>query len=280
MLPRDGGTETMKHIAIAAIGLGLTALTVSAEEKIIIKGSDTLGAKMVPQLKEAYVAAGNDVDFEIAAEGSSAAFSNLLAGVAHIGMSSRDVKAEERDAFTAKGQDLKEFVAAWDMIAVVSNKENPVRNLTLKQIEGIFTGDITDWSEVGGKAGKISIYTRNTSSGTYKSFQGLAMRKRDYASSSQKMAGNEQIATEVAGNPNGIGYVGLAYAGKDGLRALKVEGTSAKPRNKAEYPLSRKLFYYTVGEPTGEVKKFIDWCLSNEKASEVVEAVGFIPAQD
>ena len=237
-------------------------------------------AKMVPQLKEAYVAAGNDVDFEIAAEGSSAAFSSLLAGVADIGMSSRDIKAEERDSFTAKGQEIKEFVAAWDMIAVVTNDKNPIRNLTLKQVEGIFTGDITDWSEVGGTPGKISVYTRNTSSGTYKSFQKLAMQKRDYGPSTQKMAGNEQIATEVAGNPNGIGYVGLAYAGKDGLRSAKVDGESAKPRNKADYPLSRKLYYYTVGEPTGETKKFLDWCLTADKAMEVVDAVGFIPAKD
>ena len=78
---------------------------------------------MVPQLKEAYVAAGNNVDFEIAAEGSSAAFSNLLAGVADIGMSSRDVKDSERDSFTAKGQELKEYVAAWDMIAVIVNEK-------------------------------------------------------------------------------------------------------------------------------------------------------------
>ena len=270
----------MKYPVSVAIGLALTASLGFAEEKIVIKGSDTLGAKMVPQLKEAYVAAGNKVDFEIAAEGSSAAFTNLLAGTAQIGMSSRDAKAEEKDSFTAKGQELKEFVAAWDMIAVVVNGSNGVRSLTLKQIEGVFTGDITDWSEVGGKAGKISVYTRNTSSGTYKTFQKLGMSKRDYGSSTQKLAGNEQIATEVASNPKGIGYVGLAYAGKDGLRGIKVEGQSPKPRNKDKYVLSRKLYYYTVGMPTGATKNFLDWCLGDPKAAEVIESVGFIPAKD
>ncbi|MDB4804968.1 substrate-binding domain-containing protein, partial [Akkermansiaceae bacterium] len=134
-----------------------------------------------------------------------------------------------------------------------------------------------DWSEVGGKSGKISVYTRNTTSGTYKTFQGLAMAKRDYSSNSQKMAGNEQIATEVAGNVNGIGYVGLAYAGKDGLRALKVDDVSPKPKNKADYPLSRKLFYYTVNEPTGEAKKFLDWSINSAAAKEIIAKVGFIP---
>jgi len=255
----------------------LLAGTALAQEKIVMKGSDTLGAKMVPQLKEAYVAAGSEVDFEIAAEGSSQAFTNLLAGTCNIGMSSRDVKDSEKDSFTAKGQTLVEHVAAWDMIAVVINKENGVRNLSLKQVGDIFTGKITDWGQVGGKPGKISAYTRNTASGTYKTFQGLAMNKEDYGSSTQKMAGNEQIATEVAGNINGIGYVGLAYADKDGLRAIKVDGESPKPRNKAEYPLSRKLYYYTVGEPTGETKKFLDWATTSDPAAVVIEKVGFIP---
>jgi len=154
-------------------GIALTA-TVHADSKIVIKGSDTLGAKLVPQLKEAYVQAGNQVDIEIQAQGSSHAFSNLLAGSADIGMSSRKVKDTENDKFNAAGKKLVEHVAAWDMIAVIVNDKNPVRKLTIKQIEGIFTGEITDWSQVGGKSGKISVYTRNTSSGTYKSFQKLA----------------------------------------------------------------------------------------------------------
>lgn len=103
------------------------------------------------------------------------------------------------------------------------------------------------------------------------------MNKRDYGTSTQKMAGNEQIATEVANNPNGIGYVGLAYAEKDGLRSAKIEGESAKPRNADTYPLSRKLFYYTVGQPEGEAKKFLDWATTSDAAAKVIESVGFIP---
>ena len=191
-------------------------------------------------------------------------------------MSSRDAKDKEKDDFTAKGQELVEIVAGYDMIAVVTNKKNGVRDLTVKQIEGIFTGDITDWSEVGGAAGAISVYTRNTTSGTYKSFQGMAMDKRDYGTNTNKMAGNEQIADEVANNPNGIGYVGLAYADKDGLRSVKIEGEAAKPRNKDTYPLSRTLFYYTVGQPKGEAKKFLDWATTSDAAAKVVDTVGFI----
>lgn len=261
---------------LAGLSLGMAAMA-GAQTKIVIKGSDTLGAKMVPQLAEAYKATGATVDFEIAAEGSSTAFTSLLAGTAEVGMSSRSAKDSEKDKFTAEGKDLVEHVAAWDMIAVIVNEASGVRDLSLKQIEGIFTGDITDWSEVGGKPGAISAYTRNTSSGTYKSFQKLAMNKRDYGANTQKMAGNEAIASEVANNPRGIGYVGLAYAEKDGVKDIKVEGVSAKPRKKADYPLSRKLHYYTVGQPEGEAGKFLTWAMSSKDAAEVVERVGFIP---
>jgi len=260
-------------LAIAALASG----AVFAEDKLVIKGSDTLGAKMVPQLAEAYKAAGNDVSFEIAAEGSSTAFTNLLAGTGDIGMSSRNIKDSEVDSFTAKGQEIKDWTAAYDMIGVIVNEKNGVKELALKQIEGIFTGGITDWSEVGGQAGPISVYTRNTSSGTYKSFQGMAMQKKDYGSDTQKMAGNEQIAEEVSKNARGIGYVGLAYTKKDGIKALKVDGVKLKARNASNYPISRSLHYYTIkGKISEAAQKFLTWATSTKEAAEVVDRVGFI----
>lgn len=261
--------------AIAA-GVAL-ASTAFGQAKITIKGSDTLGAKLVPQLKADYIKSNSNVDIEILAQGSSHAFTNLLAGTADIGMSSRKVKQAEIDKFNAAGKDLVEHVAAWDMIAVIVNEDNPVKKLSLKQVEGIFTGSITDWSEVGGSAGKISIYTRNTSSGTYKSFAKLAMSKNDYAAHCQKMEGNQPICTEVAKNVNGIGYVGLAYAQGNSYKTVKVEGVSAKPSKVSKYPLARKLYYYTVGEATGEVAKFLTFATTSDQANSIVEKIGFVP---
>ena len=249
----------------------------SGGASLVIKGSDTLGAKMVPQLSEAYKAVGNEVSFEIAAEGSSTAFTNLLAGTADIGMSSRNIKDEEKNDFTAKGHEIQDWVAAYDMIGVIVNESNQLGNLTLSQVEGIFTGDITDWSEVGGAAGPISVYTRNTSSGTYKSFQEMAMNKRDYGSDTQKMAGNEQIAEEVSKNPNGIGYVGLAYTEKDGIKAVEVDGVALDPAKAKEYPIARSLHYYTVkSELSDAAKAFLEWATTDDAARKVVERVGFI----
>ncbi|MCX6836864.1 MAG: PstS family phosphate ABC transporter substrate-binding protein, partial [Verrucomicrobia bacterium] len=183
-------------------------------------------------------------------------------GTAEIGMSSRKVKADEKTLCRSKGIALNEIEIAWDMITVVVNKNNPVADLKKKQIMQIFAGDIKDWSEVGGTPGPISVYTRNTSSGTYKDFMTMAMKGREYGSNSQKMAGNEQIVSEVASNANGIGYIGYAYSGSKGIKVVSIDGASPNPSTVKSYVLSRPTFLYTNGEPTGTTKAFIDFCRS------------------
>lgn len=262
--------------SLAIAGLALVT-SVQAQTKLVIKGSDTLGAKMVPQLAEAYKAVGNNVSFEIAAEGSATCFTSLLGGTADFGMSSRGIKSSEKDKFASSGKEAVEHVAGIDMIAIIVNEANGVQELTKEQIGGIFTGNITDWSEVGGKAGEINAYTRNTSSGTYSTFQKLAMDKNDYGEDTQKMAGNEQIAQEVAKDTNGIGYVGLAYVGRDGVSPVAVESVLPSIKNAATYALSRNIYYYTLGEPTGEAAKFLTWAMTAPEAAKIISKVGFIP---
>jgi phosphate transport system substrate-binding protein len=266
-----------KLIAIAL----LCSLTVGLHaQKLVIKGSDTIGAKLAPMLAEAYKAQHPGVSFEIAAEGSTTGITAIIEGTAAIGMSSRPAKPTEDSAASAKGVKLQPMIIAYDGIGVIVNSGNPITSLTKKQIEQIFTGDVTDWSAVGGKAGPISIYTRNTSSGTYSEFKELAMQKRDYAGSSQKMAGNEQIAAEVGKNAAGIGYVGLAYLDAGGIKAIAVgsEVPTAENVRAKKYSFSRPLFYYTNGEPKGEAAKFVDFTLS-PIGQKTISQVGFVPVQ-
>jgi phosphate transport system substrate-binding protein len=220
------------------------ASQVSANETIVIKGSDTLGAKMVPQLAEAFkakmAAQGVDVAFEIAAEGSSTGVASVIDGTAEIGMSSRDPKAKEVANAKSKGVDMRTITVAKDGIAIIVNESNPLNSINIEEIQLIFSGDVTDWSGITAQTGEISAYTRNTSSGTYAVFQKLGMNSRDYGSDTQKMAGNEQIAAEVAKNPNGIGYVGLAYIDTPGVKVLPVNGAAP---DSANYPLARPLYY-------------------------------------
>ncbi len=264
----------LSSLKCALTALFLLGLPLAAQQKIVIKGSDTLGAKMLPQLAQVYKALGNEVDFEIAAEGSTSAFTSLLAGTADIGMSSREISESEHDSFVAKGKEAFAHEAGTDLIAVVVNERNAISSLTLQEIEGIFTREITDWSQVGGKPGAISVYTRSTASGTYTSLQELAMNKRDYGSSTQKMNSNEAIAAEVGKNPNGIGYISLAYARAEGVRTLSLGDITIENE---KYPLRRKIYFYTVGTPTGEVGKFLTWATTNDTAKAIISKVGFIP---
>ena len=266
-------------IKYLAIGLLLgAAISTAHADRLVIKGSDTLGAKLVPQLAEQFKAQHPGTTFDIAAEGSTTGIAAIIDGTAQIGMSSRRAKPAEVGAASGKGVNMKPTIVAYDGIAVIVNSANPIKALTKKQVEQIFTGDVTDWSAVGGSGGKISIYTRNTSSGTYSDWKELAMKKRDYAAGSQKMAGHEQIAAEVGKNPNGVGYVGLAYMKAGGIKVLSVDGlmpTQASVINKT-WPYARPTFYYTNGEPGGLAKQFVDFTTGPD-GQKIVNRVGFVP---
>jgi phosphate transport system substrate-binding protein len=267
----------MKKILTLTCSL-LASATLLQAEQLVIKGSDTLGAKLVPQLAEAFKASHPGVSFKIAAEGSSTGIAALINKSTDIAMSSRRVKPTEMAEAASRGVTMKPMVVAYDGIAVIVNAGNPIKALGKKQIEQIFTGEVKDWSAVGGTPGPISIYTRNTASGTYADFSEMAMKKRNYAGGAQKMAGNEQIASEVGKNQNGIGYVGMAYTKAAGVRPVAVEGVmpSAATVRAKSYAFSRPTFYYTNGEPSGAAKEFLDFTVSSA-GQKIAEQVGFAP---
>src|SRR3954452_7217412 len=267
----------MKRIYLSLITT-ISLIARANADRLVIKGSDTLGAKLVPQLAEQFKAQHPGTTFDIAAEGLTTGIAAIIDGTAQIGMSSRRAKTSEIGSASAKGINMKPTVVAYDGIAVIVNASNPVKSLTKKQVEQIFTGEVTDWSAVAGSGGKISIYTRNTSSGTYSDFKELAMKKRDYASGSQKMAGNEQIAAEVGKNPNGIGYVGLAYDKASGVKFMPIDGVlpSIQTVHAKTYPYARPTFYYTNGDPSGLAKQFLDFTISGA-GQKIAQQVGFVP---
>src|SRR5213082_1484268 len=267
----------MKRIYLSLITI-ISLMGSAYADRLVIKGSDTLGAKLVPQLAEQFKAQNPGTTFDIAAEGSTTGIAAITDGTAQIGMSSRRAKPAEVGAASGKGVNMKPTIVAYDGIAVIVNANNPIKGLTKKQVEQIFTGEVTDWSAIGGGSGKISIYTRNTSSGTYAEFKELAMKKRDYAPDSQKLAGNEQIAQEVGKNANGVGYVGLAYTKAGGIKVVPIDGASPSKESvlAKNYPYARPTFYYTNGNPTGAVKDFIDFTVGAE-GQKIVEQVGFVP---
>jgi len=253
---------------------------VCGNETIVIKGSDTLGAKMVPMLTKAYKAKaeGYDVNFEIAAEGSSSCFKALVAGNADIGMSSRVIKLSEKEKLDELGIKVEAHVLALDMIAVIVNEKNPIKNLSKSELKKIFTGEITEWKELKRKeslSGSIKVYTRNTSSGTYKTFQKLAMNGEGYGKNTQKLAGSGFSPSVVEGDMNGIGYVGLAYVSRDGLKPLRIDGVAPIGKNGKVYPLTRSLYFYTPEDVSANMKRFVEWVKMSKKAAEIIKNVGF-----
>jgi len=273
----------LRILSFFAASFALTASVPALQaQKLVIKGSDTLGAKLVPTIAEDYRAQHSGVSFEIAAEGSSTGIAALIAGTADIGMSSRRARAAELSNGASKGVTLRPLIVCYDGIAIIVNAANPLTTLTKRQVEQVFTGDVREWQGIGDRAasGPISIYTRNTASGTYADFKALAMNKRDYAPTSQKLAGNEQIVAEVAANPSGIGYVGLAYINAPGVKVVAIEGELPSKESVLanRYPYARPNFFYTNGEPQGEAARFIDYVLS-EAGQQVVERVGFVPVR-
>ncbi len=267
----------MKKLLLLLTILSAGAFLARADT-LVIKGSDTLGAKLVPQLAEEFKATHPGTSFDIAAEGSTTGFAALIDKTAAIGMASRPAKPEEISTATSKGVNLKPTTVAYDGIAVIVNSASQLTGLTKRQVEQIFTGEVTDWSAVGGSAGKISAYTRNTSSGTYSEFKELAMKKRDYAKDSQKLAGNEQIAAEVAKNANGVGYVGLAYTKASGIKVVPIDGATPSKESvlAKQYPYARPTFFYTDGDPTGVAKEFVGFTTS-DAGQKIVDQVGFVP---
>ncbi len=266
-------------LSLACTLAGLLSLS-SQAETVVIMGSDTIGSKMAVQLSEAFRAKMDSrhtaVSFEISSEGSVTALAALIDGHSDIGMFSRAPKTTEISRAKANGVKLTAITVAHDAIAIVVNAANPIESISLEELELIYSGDVTDWSSITpGYTGRISAYTRNTASGTYSILQDVAMSSRDYGEDTQKMAGNEHIASEVAKNAYGIGYIGLAYTAAPGLKVVPIDGLAP---GSAEYPLGRELsFLVDLSKPLKPMTNdFIGFTLSPEGQA-IVSGVNFMP---
>ena len=261
----------------------LTEPAVGANEAlIVVKGSDTLGARLMPRMREAFQQQRADALFEISAEGSSTGIAGVIDGRAHLAMVSRDLSESERARAAQAGVELEAVVVAYDAIAVVVNAANPVMELSRDEVEKIFTGDYRDWIALEAPPGPISPYIRNSASGTHAAFRHLAMRERDYGSHVRLLAGNERIAAEVASSPGSIGYLGLAYIRTPGLKIVSIDGLSPTREAVASgrYPYIRPLYFvFDAADRQPALQAFLDWTLGREGQREVTGA-GFIPVAD
>jgi phosphate transport system substrate-binding protein len=180
------------------------------------------------------------------------------------------------------GKTAREVIIAYDALAIVVNPDNKVSNLTREQLEGIFTGKIKNWKEVGGEDMRIIPYARETSSGTYEFFKESVMRNRNYVNGIMSMPATGAIIQSISQTKGAIGYVGLAYV-NNSVKAIKVsydggktfvEPSVANAKNKT-YPIVRPLFYYYEAKSERIVKPLLDYILSPQ-GQQIVSEVGFI----
>ena len=237
---------------------------------ITISGSTSVGP-LAEKLAEKYKAAHSNVTIEINQVGSSAGITNAIDGVSQIGMSSRDIKDEE------KASGLEELVIAYDGIAVAVNANNGVKELTLDQVKQIFTGEITNWKEVGGDDLEIVVVSREDGSGSRDAFQEKAGFESEELIENAIIAnGNGNIKTTVAGNKQAIGYVSLEYI-DDSISTINIDNVEPTAANiiAGTYKISRPFIFVYKSDVADSAKKFMDYILSDEGQA-VVEESGAI----
>jgi phosphate transport system substrate-binding protein len=234
---------------------------------------------------EVYMQSHPNTTVQVTGGGSGTGIAALINGTTQICQSSRPMKDEEKASVKEKRQaEAVEIPVALDALAVYLNKENAIDSLTLEQLNRIYLGEITNWKQVGGKDANIILYGRENSSGTYAYFKEHVLANKDFPAKYQALPGTAAVINAVTKDPLGIGYGGIGYASnvktisiaKD-AKSGPVPPTEENVHNNT-YPISRFLFWYTAGEPTGGVKEFSDWVLSAE-GQKVISEVGYYPLQ-
>jgi len=268
----------LKNFRRLVFGLTLFSLVgpTFAAESIVIKGSTTV-LPIAQAALEAYMKANKGVQISLSGAGSGDGIKALIDKTTDIANSSRAIKKEEISLAATKDVKPVAHVVAYDALIPVVHPNNKVKDLSIDQLSQIYQGKITNWKEVGGDDLKIVVISRDSSSGTFESWDHFIMKKTKVTPRAQMMASNGAIVTAIAKNRYAISYLGMGYINKS-VKSLQVNGVSGSAQTvlSQQYPLARELYMYTNGEPVGEVAKFIAF-VKGVQGQKIVEKVGFVP---
>lgn len=265
-----------RQVGIIALLVGLilntsllSACSALPQSAIIAAGSTSV-QPFAEVLAEEYMILNPDVTVDVQGGGSSAGIMATQSGTAGIGMSSRDLKEDEKSLWSVE--------IARDGLAVIVHPSNPVQNLTLDQVSAIYSAKIIDWSQLGGPKAKINVITREEGSGTRSAFESLVMGKIRITPKAIVQDSNGAVRQLVKDDSNSIGYISLGLV-DDSVKALHLAGISATVENvlNGSYALSRPYLFLTLEEPAGQVKQFIDFTLSAE-GQKILTSEGLIPS--
>ena len=275
-------------IAITALVAAAAALVAGCggpvDGEATVKGSDTM-LNLTKNWAEAFEEKNSGAKISVNGGGSGTGIAALMNDTADFAMASRKIKSKEVDSLREKGFDVVEHIVAYDGLAIVVNKSNPMSEISIDMLARAFgQNGVNNWSEIGGSDRELQVFSRDSSSGTFEYFRETVIGKngkyRDDATRKQ-LQSNSQILDNVINTEGGIGYVGLGYVEerKDEVKVLKVKGREqdiAYPPGDENYVLTRPLHFYTKGEPEGLVKAFIEFALS-EEGQKIVKEEGFLP---
>ncbi|MDE0481767.1 MAG: phosphate ABC transporter substrate-binding protein [Candidatus Poribacteria bacterium] len=265
----------------------------SGQRIIKNKGSDTM-VNLAQAWAEAYRGVSDTVSVEVSGGGSGTGVAALINGTVDIANCSRQVKDKEKQqALKNTGKEPIEYIVGYDALAVYVHKENPLEQITIPQLADIYgeDGEITTWDQLGiansgCKSDKIIRISRQSNSGTYFYFrEALFGKARDFELGSLDLHGSKDVVEVIGRTPCAIGYSGMGYA-TDHVKMLKVATAPDEPSYAPNlenviaktYPIARPLYMYSLGEPTGEAKAYLDWILSAE-GQKIVEELGFVPLE-
>lgn len=263
---------------VACVMLAVFALTgagcsraVSSESDIIVTGSTTM-LPIAEVAAEMYEDAHPDGRVLVSGLGSSAGIENVVGHTADIATSSRDLRFDE------EGLGLHDTPIAYDAIAVIVNPHNPIDALSTEQVRAIFSGRIDNWAEVGGSDQRIGLVNRDEASGTREAFRKTVMGVAPFDRTAAVLPGTGQVRSVVSNAPGAVGYISLGFV-SDEVKVVAIDGVvpTAAAVVSGEYPLQRKLHFFTVGKPEGLVAEYIRFVLSDDVQQTVVRDAGFTP---
>ena len=259
------------------------------DRELVIQGSDTL-LEVSMYWVENYSKANPNVNVSVTGGGSGTGIAALINKTVDLATASRSIKDSEIMAANNQGIDIKEIVVAWDGISVIINKSNPVSELSIEQVSKIYTGEITNWNEVGGEDGEILVTSRDSSSGTFGYFKKRVVqlngkvKENNYTREALYLASNVSIREEVSANENAIGYIGLGYL-DESVKAVDIIGEDANESVKpsvenvqnGSYPISRELFIYISDlDLTDLGEAFLEY-VTGDEGQAIAQEIGFVP---
>jgi phosphate transport system substrate-binding protein len=258
--------------------LGLILSVGLFAQKLTIQGSTTV-LPIAQYAAEVYMDNNPEADITIRGGGSGTGIAALIDGATDIADASRPMKTKEMKKAREKGVNPVANIIARDGIAVIVHPDNFLSEISKEDLKKIYTGEIAKWNKIGRGSGTIVVISRDAASGTFETFNNLALNKAKVTDGALMLVSNLEVARTVAQTSGAIGYVGLGYL-TDEVKALKVDGVipSEETVRNETYPLARPLFMYTNGSPDGLAKDFIDFIMSKQ-GQKIVQEAGFVPAK-